>query len=105
MTISHTGSSATGENFTLDCSVTIAPNPLPENVSLPTYEWFFGPNNASLPFGVAVSNVTNINNTYTSALHFSPLSQSHAGMYTCRLGGNERLANNITISVLNSKFI
>ena len=38
-------------------------------------------------------------NTYTSTLQFSPLRESHAGMYTCRLGGNARLASSTTITV------
>ena len=88
-----------GENFNLQCSVDIAPNPLPENVPTPSFEWFFGSNNTSLPSGVTLSSVTSSGNTYTSILQFSPLQESHTGMYTCRLGGNARLANNAIITV------
>ena len=84
-------------NFTLACSAYI--RTLPENVSLPKFEWFFGPDNSSFPIGFIVSNVTNSSNTYTSTLKFSALSESHSGLYTCRLGGNERLAANTNISV------
>ena len=88
-----------GENFNLQCSVDITPNPLPENVPTPSFEWFFGSNNASLPSGVTVSPMTSSGDTYTSTLQFSLLQESHGGMYTCRLGGNPRLANNNTIIV------
>ena len=85
-------------NFTLKCSAYI--RTLPENVPLPTFEWFFGPDNSSqLPSGVIVSNMMNSSNTYTSTLEFSTLSESHSGLYTCRLGGNERLAANTNITV------
>ena len=85
-------------NFTLQCSACIM-SPLLDNVPVPTFEWFFGPDNSSLPSGVTISNVTNSSNTYTSTLQFSTLSESHSGLYTCRLGGNERLAANTNITV------
>ena len=89
-----------GESFNLQCSVDIT-NPLPENVPTPSFEWFFGSNNASLPTrsDVTVSLVISSGNTYTSTLQFSPLQESHAGMYTCRLGGNARLASIAMITV------
>ena len=60
---------------------------------VPTIDWFFGPNNASLPSGVTlIATVMDSGNTYSSTLQFSPLQQSHAGMYKCRLGSNARLA-------------
>ena len=66
------------------------------------FEWFYGPNgNSSLPSGVAISATTSINSTYTSILEFSPLLPSHAGQYTCRLGGNQKLQENTEISVNN----
>ena len=102
ITPSVSGIGTIGKMFTLSCSVNITPNPPPEDVPSPSYEWFYGPTNNSLPSGVTVSNVTvsnvivsnvtNSSNTYTSTLQFSPMLVSHAGMYTCRLGGNERLA-------------
>ena len=88
-----------GENFNLQCSVDITPNPLPENVPTPIFEWFFGSDNVSLPSGVTASQLTSSGNTYTSTLQFSLLQESHGGMYTCRLGGNPRLANNNMIIV------
>ena len=84
-----------GEIFNLSCSANISISPS-QNV---TFEWFFGPDNSTLPTGVIVSNVTNNSNTYTSTLQLSSLTQSHAGMYTCQIGGNERLAANATVSV------
>ena len=103
MTISLSGPNharTAGEtSFILECSATITPKPLPDNVTSPEFEWFFGPTNTSLPSGVTVSDVTNSGNTYTSTLQFPPLQESHTGMYTCRLGGNERLAANISITV------
>ena len=87
-------------NFKLECSAVITPNPLPFNVPHPTFEWFFGTNNSSLPYyGISVSSVSRSGNNYKSSLQFSPLSQSHAGMYTCRLGGNALLAARTTLTV------
>ena len=100
MTISPFGSSTTaneGEIFTLECSADIVSQ---SDSPPPTFEWFSGPTNSSLlASGAIVSDVTNSGNTYTSTLQFSPLQVSHAGMYTCRLGGNERLAANTDIIV------
>ena len=99
ITPSVSGIGTAGEMFTLNCSANITPNPLPEDVPPPSFEWFYGPINTSLPSGVTVSDVTNSGNTYTSTLQFSPLLVSHAGMYTCRLGGNERLAVDTNVTV------
>ena len=101
MTITPSATAGTvtaGRMFTLNCSVGITPYPLPENVTPPSFEWFNGQTNTLLLSGVTVSDVTNSGNTYTSTLQFSPLQGSHAGMYTCQLGGNERLAVNSKIS-------
>ena len=91
-----------GENSSLECSSAITPMPDPI-VSQPTFEWFFGhcPNNASLPSGVTPTETISSRNgdIYTSSLQFSPLDQSHTGMYTCRLGGNARLADTFSIIV------
>ena len=96
--------STAGKNFTLECSAVITPNPLPKNVSYPSFEWFYGPNNLSLPLNISVSNVSRSGDSYISNLQFSPLSQSHAGMYTCRLGSNKRLATH-TILKVNGKHL
>ena len=95
------GSNIAGENSSLECSATITPMPNP-NVSPPTIEWFYGrcPYNGSLPSGVTPTETTLSNEyTYTSTLQFSPLSQSHSGMYTCQLGGNARLADTFSVIV------
>ena len=85
-------------NYTLRCSAGIR-SPLLSNVSLPTFEWFYGPNNSTLPSGVTVSNKSNNGNISSSILQFPSLSQNHTGIYTCRLGGNQRLAATINITV------
>ena len=88
VTISDPITATVGENIRLQCSVDITPTPLPQNTPFPTFDWYFGRTNTSLPSGATVSNVTKNGKTYTSTLQFSPLLVSHAGMYTCRLGGN-----------------
>ena len=101
VTISPSGSNGTaGETYSLMCSTTLHPDsvPFPSDVPSPTFEWFFG-NNSSLPSGVTFLETILINaDTYTSTLQFSPLSQSHAGMYTCRIGAGI-LANNTMVTV------
>ena len=89
-----------GETYSLMCSTTLHSDsvPLPSDVPSPAFEWFFGPNNSSLPSGVTPIATVENGNTYTSMLQFSPLSQSHAGMYTCRLGPG-RLANHAMVAI------
>ena len=104
--ISSSGSGIIGESYSLTCTVILVdPVPLPSDVPPPTFEWFFGLNGSiSLSSGVIpMANVTassnnSINITYTSTLEFSPLIQSHAGMYTCRLGAGS-LINSIVVTV------
>ena len=103
VTISPSGSSSgsPGDDFSLTCSATTINNsPLPSNVPSLTFGWFYGlSGNASLPFGVTpMATVSSNGNTYTSTLQFSSLNQSHAGMYTCRLGAG-RLVNSTNVSV------
>ena len=94
MAISPSGPTTAGETYSLMCSATLHernPGGSPNSYIMPppTFEWSFGPNgNAPLPSGMTVTTtVFNLNNhTYTSTLQFSPLSQSHEGNYTCRLG-------------------
>ena len=86
-----------GKMFTLNCTVDISP---PEDVvSSLTLEWLYGLTNISLPSqtNVMESNPSRI--TYINTLHFSPLQQSHKGIYTCHIGGNERLVANTTVKV------
>ena len=103
VTISPSGSTGTaGEIYSLMCSATLHPDstPLPSGVPSPNFEWFFGPNNSSLPSDMTSPDTTFNNvDTYTSTLQFSPLSQSlHAGKYTCLLGPG-RLANHANVTV------
>ena len=102
VTISPSGFTGTaGETYSLTCSTTLYPDsvPFPSDVPLPTFEWFFGPNNSSLPSGVtSMGTIFNDVDTFISTVQFSPLSQSHAGMYTCQLGPG-RLANSAMVTV------
>ena len=99
MTLSPPGPSVAGDTVSLTCSVTlIDPVPLPTTVPCLTFEWLFGPNGtAPLPSGVtARANLGGY--TFTSTLEFPPLNESHAGMYTCRIGAG-LLASSMVISV------
>ena len=79
-----------GDTYELICSITIGLNCTVTDVN---FDWFYGPNgNGSLPSSLTptiISNCNSTSETFTSTLQFSPLNQSHAGMYTCRLGGND----------------
>ena len=105
VTISPSGSSTAGNMHSLMCSTFLyEPSTLPSDVPTPTFEWLFGSSNSSLPPGVTpTTTVLGSDNTYRSTLQFSQLSESHAGMYTCRLGPG-RLANSAMITV-NRKFL
>ena len=110
VTISPSGSATAGETYSLTCSATLyAPIPLPDNVPSPIFQWSFCPLNfdVSLPSGVFPMGTTSSSNstsiTYTSTLQFSPLSQSHAGNYTCRLGAG-RLMNSAIVTGMILKF-
>ena len=95
MTIALSGSpimSTAGGNGSLVCSAMITTNPRPDNIPSPTVEWFFGPNSSPLPSSVITTPGSN-------TLQFSPLNQSHAGMYTCRLVGSTRLVARTTLIV------
>ena len=101
-----TASTAGETDYSLNCSSTLfEPSRLPSELPSPNFQWSFN-GSASLPSGVtAMSTIVSSNSTsetYSSTLQFSPLSQSHKGMYTCRLGP-ARLVNNIMITV-NGKF-
>ena len=92
---SNTGTA--GTSFSLECSATVETQ---TDSPTPIFEWFYGTNNGSVPSGATpMATVIGSGNTYTSTLQFSPLQESHTGMYTCRLGGNARLANTITTAV------
>jgi hypothetical protein len=95
------GSSTAGGNSTLVCSASIVAQ---MDTPPPHFQWFFGPNNNSLPFRTPRTTIGGTN-MYSSTLQFSPLSQSHVGMYTCRLGGNARLAARTTLFVNGTFYI
>ena len=94
-------------DYSLTCSSTLfEPSRLPSNVPSPNFQWFFN-GSASLPSGVTatttvMSSSNSTSETYSSTLQFSALSQSHTGMYTCRLGP-DRLMNSVMITV-NGKY-
>ena len=92
-------SASAGDIFSLTCSATIYIDDLPSDAGAPTFRWYFGTNdNASLPSGVtSMAAVLSRNNIYTSTLQFSPLSQSHTGMYTCYPGA-KRLAKSVNVT-------
>ena len=98
--ISSTGSAIAGESYILTCSATLFdPVPLPSNIPTPNFEWFFGLNgNASVPFAAPTATTVQSGHTFSSTLQFPLLSQSHSGMYTCRLGVGH-LANSTTVNV------
>ena len=100
--ISPSGSSTTGETYSLTCSATLSSRnpPLPDpNIPSPTFEWFFGPNgNAPLPSGLTPMTTTLNSGVYSSILEFSRLSQSHTGNYTCQLGAAS-LVNRYNLTV------
>ena len=82
-----------GTTFRLKCSVDISLDTLPmTTISQPYFEWFFGPSNDSIPYDVTISNMTINGSTYSSLLLFNFLQKSHEENYTCRFGGNGRLA-------------
>ena len=86
------------------CSSTLNTDsrPLPDNVPAPTFEWSFGPSGSDpLPSGVTDMGTTG-DITFTSRLQLSPLSQSHIGNYTCRLGPR-RLVSSTLVSIVNGK--
>ena len=103
MTINSSGSNIVGEEFSLTCSATLTvkrDSQQSSDISSSPFEWFFGPNNASLPSGVTPMAIKN-GDTYTSTLQFFPLIQSHAGNYICRFGAGRLLVNNIIMVTVN----
>ena len=90
---------AGADSYSLMCSATIVDSPLSLISPAPSFEWFFGLNsNTPLPSGLVPRPISFHNGTYTSTLQFSPPSQSHTGMYTCRLGAGS-LMNSTIITV------
>ena len=96
----NSSSASAGDIFSLTCSATISDDLLPSEAQAPTFRWFFGPRgNTMLPSGVtSMRTILSSGNSYTSTLQFSPLSQSHAGMYTCHPGA-KRFAKSVNVIV------
>ena len=101
-------SASVGDIFSLTCSATIHTDDLPSDVQAPTFRWYFGTNdNVSLPSGVtSTATVLSRNNAYniSSNLQFSPLSQLHAGKYTCHPGA-KRLARSVNITIIGMQCV
>ena len=98
-----TGYATAGETYSLTCSSTLfEPSRLPSDLPLPNFQWSFN-GSTLLPSGVTamptvMSSSNSTSETYTSILPFSPLSQSHTGMYMCQLGAGI-LVNSAMITV------
>ena len=89
LSVTHSGVNLTGENFTLECSVSGT------NV-LAAFQWSNGrgdlDNNAR---DITISAADT-----TSNLHFAPLQQRHEGTYTCNvIIGGEMESKSINITV------
>ena len=92
-------------DYSLNCSATLFELDRifsRSDVPSPNFQWSFD-GSTSLPSGVTamptvMSSSNSTSETYSSTLQFSPLSQSHAGMYTCRLGPG-RLENSVMVTV------
>ena len=79
-------------DFTLKCSVRGG------LLNTDVLEWLFA--GSSLPDDIMTMPKMETNdNTYTSTLLFPPLQLYHAGVYTCRIRSNKRLAEQITINI------
>ena len=109
VTFSHSGFGTAGETYSLTCkAILVNPGIFPTGAPTPTFQWFFGPNgNGSLPSGLITPATTSRIATdhtkiiYNRTLQLSPLSQSHTGMYTCRIGAG-RLVNSDVVAVNGS---
>lgn len=87
------------ESFSLDCSLNLSSNSLPQGVPAPSLVWF-NSTDSYLPDGVMMSTtMLRSSITYTHTLHFSPLQESHMGIYTCQIEGNNRQSANISITI------
>ena len=84
-----------GDAIHLQCSVDIAPHPLPANTSTPELEWFFG----QTFNGHLNANTTSNGSNYTSTYSIATVRESDEGTYTCRLRGNQRTAVSTFIHV------
>ena len=84
-------------SFDLICSVA----EVGDLSSATVFEWFYGVLNSSLPDGIMMTSGTSTSGRHTiaSTLQFPSLQLSHAGVYTCRVKGIERLAERINITV------
>lgn len=94
----HTGNP--GDIFSLECSVNTESQ---ANFPVPSFEWYFGPNDTSLPSSLTVSSTMTSDNTHSSTLTFFPLQEFHTGTYTCQIGDNESQAASAVIHVNPSK--
>lgn len=90
------------ESFSLTCSVDLSPNPLPDNISYPLFEWTIQNNSTSLVnYSENFSNTTKDGSTYSSTLWILEMLESNSSIYTCIFMGNTRLSASILISTCN----
>ena len=85
------------EPFTLECSVEIFPDPLPHNISSPTFQWTIN-NSSRSNYSSIISNATK-NDSHYSTSQLLPLPQEFTSRtYTCNVMGNRELSASILIS-------
>ena len=86
------------EPFTLECSVEIFPDPLPHNISSPTFQWIFYNSSRSNFSTIIISNSTKNGSCYSTS-QLLPLPQEFTSRtYTCNVMGNRELSASILIS-------
>lgn len=90
------------ESFSLTCSVDMSPDPLPDNISYPLFEWTIQNNSTSLVnYSENFSNTTKDGSTYSSTLWMLETLESNYTIYKCIVMGNTRLSASILISTCN----
>ena len=85
LSISESTTENFGDTITITCSTEFVPYVYPPPTVNVNFEWFFGPDNSTLPADIDVikSRITKNSSTYSTTLRFSPLQSTHEGMYTC----------------------
>lgn len=87
---------ASADNFNVKCSFDVAYNHHLPNTKI---EWFSSPENGTIQTITQIETINNDTRSYTSTLQLSSVQESDAGIYTCRLEGNERISASIQISI------
>ena len=103
-TITPSGHNIAGMTYSLECSVTVT-----GSTDQPSITWL--DDGVEIPSSDVTRNVSatavipsdGSSTTYTRTLTFTPLSASHAGMFTCKAMLGSVFASNTTTVVVNSK--